>query len=143
MTLYSQTSRTNTETVVPLAVVREVRSAQLAEDLASARNALAQGDIDETIAQLEGLLDAHPRDAEVAELLGSAYLLALQTRDAVHVVSEALREHPAALSLRRLMYRVAVAARDAKLGEHTLLQIARLDATDGKCLEQLADLQRR
>src|SRR4051812_36574962 len=132
MPLHSQTSRTNTEIVVPLAVLREVRSAQLADDLANARNALASGDIDQTIAQLERMLDAHPRDAEVAELLGSAYLMTLQTPDAVRVVSEALREHPDALSLHRLMYRIAVAARDAVLGERSLLQVPRLDATDGK-----------
>jgi protein O-GlcNAc transferase len=140
--LHSQTSRTNTHAVVPLAVVREARSARLAEDLASARNALAHGDIDRTIAQLERLLDTHPRDPEIAELLGSAYLMTLQTADAVRVVSEALGEHPEALSLHRLMCRVAVAARDAALSERSLLQIARIDATDGKCLEQLADLQR-
>ena len=40
------------------------------------------------------------------------------------------------------MYQAAVAAGDAALAERSLLQIVRIDTTNGKCLEQLADCVR-
>jgi predicted O-linked N-acetylglucosamine transferase (SPINDLY family) len=138
----SQTGKPGTETVVHINAVEPPSSDQLAGELNRVRASLTRGEIQNAVVQLVCLQSDYPGREEVSELLGSAHLLALRSSDAIRVAGAALREHPDSLPLHRLMYRAAVEARDGALAERSLLEIARLAPADGKCLEQLADLQR-
>jgi protein O-GlcNAc transferase len=143
VSIHSQNSATNTDAVVRLSAVRQLRAAQHAEDLEDARAALARGEPEPAAARLHSLLRNRTRDAVVFELLGAAYLQMGRTNEAISALSEALLEHPGVIGLHRLLHDAAIQARDPALAERCLAQIVRLDPADGRCLEQLADLQRR